>query len=247
MHGRFEIPPTPGGRFFGFVDPSGGSSDSFSLAIAYRRVDGVVVLAALREVRPPFSPEDVVDEFSKLLRTYGVHVVQGDRYAGEWPVERFQKYGIRYEQSAAPKSDLYRDLLPILNSGRCELLDHPRLVAQLCQLERRTARSGKDSIDHPPGAFDDVANACAGALVGAAGKVSIDWRRGAEMAAAMPPNPRFQQHRGPGRHMQSRFADFYSRQIGERRYAQMRRGIVPTVRTDGRTTPPGAEKESGDV
>jgi hypothetical protein len=33
-------------------------------------------------------------------------------------------------------------------------------------LERRTSRAGKDSIDHPPGAHDDIANAAAGALVG---------------------------------------------------------------------------------
>jgi hypothetical protein len=46
------------------------------------------------------------------------------------------------------------------------LLDNAKLIAQLCSLERRTARGGKDSIDHPPGgAHDDVANAVAGALV----------------------------------------------------------------------------------
>ena len=38
-----------------------------------------------------------------------------------------------------------------------------RLVNQLCGLERRTARSGKDSIDHGPGGHDDLANAVAGA------------------------------------------------------------------------------------
>ena len=38
----------------------------------------------------------------------------------------------------------------------------PRLAAQLCSLERRTARGGKDSIDHPPGGHDDLANAVAG-------------------------------------------------------------------------------------
>ena len=31
--------------------------------------------------------------------------------------------------------------------------------------ERRTARGGKDSIDHPRGAHDDVANAVAGAIM----------------------------------------------------------------------------------
>ena len=39
-----------------------------------------------------------------------------------------------------------------------------RLINQLCGLERRTSRAGKDSITHAPGAHDDVANAAAGAL-----------------------------------------------------------------------------------
>jgi hypothetical protein len=47
--------------------------------------------------------------------------------------------------------------------GEVDLLDSPRLVSQLTSLERRTARGGKDSIDHAPGAHDDVANAVAGA------------------------------------------------------------------------------------
>ena len=68
-----------------------------------------------------------------------------------------------------PKSDLYASFLPLLNSGRVELLDHPRLHAQLLALERRTARGGRDSIDHPPNAHDDVINAAAGALLAAAG------------------------------------------------------------------------------
>ena len=63
------------------------------------------------------------------------------------------------------KSDIYRDMLPLLNSRRCQLLDNRRLTSQLHGLERRTARGGKDSIDHGPGAHDDVANACAGAIV----------------------------------------------------------------------------------
>jgi hypothetical protein len=45
------------------------------------------------------------------------------------------------------------------------LLDIRRLITQLHGLERRTARGGKDSIDHGPGQHDDVANAVAGALV----------------------------------------------------------------------------------
>jgi hypothetical protein len=48
------------------------------------------------------------------------------------------------------------------------LLDDARLIAQLLSLERRTGGSGKDTITHPRGTHDDVANAAAGALVRAA-------------------------------------------------------------------------------
>jgi hypothetical protein len=106
-----------------------------------------------------------VEDFSTLLKSYGIRAVTGDRYAGEWPREQFRKHGIAYDLSAKPKSDIYRDLLPVLNSGQCELLDIPRLISQLINLERRTARGGRDSIDHPPGGHDDIINAVAGVLV----------------------------------------------------------------------------------
>ncbi len=162
--GRFELPPLSGTGYFAFVDPSGGSSDSMTLAIAHRHGE-MVLLDAVRERRPPFSPEGVVQDFAALLGTYGIREVHGDRYAGEWPRERFKLAGIGYELSEQPKSDLYRDMLPLLNSGKVELLDLPRLRTQLCGLERRTARGGRNSIDHSPGSHDDVANAVAGAVL----------------------------------------------------------------------------------
>jgi hypothetical protein len=161
---RRELPPVPGVTYRAFVDPSGGSADSFTLAIAHHE-DGKAVLDAIRERRPPFSPEEVVAEFAAVLKTYGVTTIVGDRYAGEWPPESFRHHGISYEVSGQAKSDLYREALPLLNSGRCELLDHPKLHAQLLSLERRVARGGRDSIDHPPNGHDDVVNAAAGALV----------------------------------------------------------------------------------
>jgi hypothetical protein len=36
------------------------------------------------------------------------------------------------------------------------------MINQFCSLERRTARGGKDSVDHPVGQHDDCANAVAG-------------------------------------------------------------------------------------
>jgi hypothetical protein len=164
MLGRYELPPLPNVQYAAFVDPSGGSADSMTLAIGHREEERVV-LDVIRERKPPFSPEAVVEEFATLLKTYRVGTCIGDRYAGHWPRERFEIHGITYQASAKPKSDLYRDLLPILNGGRAELLD-AKIISQLCALERRTARGGKDSIDHPPGQHDDVVNAVAGALTG---------------------------------------------------------------------------------
>ena len=135
-----------------------------TLAIAHQE-ESRVVLDVLRERRPPFSPEDVVKEFSEQMKAYRISKVSGDRYGGDWPHDRFRTHGIRYEAVSKPKSDLYLELLPMINSGQVELLDHRRLFAQLCRLERRTARSGRDTIDHAPGAHDDLANAAAGALV----------------------------------------------------------------------------------
>lgn len=157
-----------GARYQAFVDPSGGSADSMTLAIGHdEERDGrrVAVVDAIRERVPPFSPEDVTAEFAELLAAYGVREVEGDRYGGDWPAEAFKRHGITYTPAAKPKSDLYRDLLPTLNAGQAELLDHPKAVAQLCGLERRTARGGRDSIDHSPGAHDDLANVVAGLVV----------------------------------------------------------------------------------
>jgi hypothetical protein len=160
-----ELGPISGNSYFAFVDPSGGSSDSMTLAIAHNE-DGVGVLDAVRERRPPFSPAAVVEEFSELLRSYRLGSVMGDRYAGEWPRERFREHGVHYRVADKTKSGYYSAVLPILNSGKAQLLDNDRLVNQLILLERRVSRGGKDSIDHPPKGHDDVANAVAGALVG---------------------------------------------------------------------------------
>jgi hypothetical protein len=156
-----------------------------TLAIAHRNRDGLAVLDCIREVRPPFSPEAVVEEFAGVLRSFRISTVRGDRYAGEWPRERFAQHGVSYEPAEHTKGELYLAFLPMLNSRRCQLLDLPRLAAQLIGLERRTARGGRDSIDHPPGAHDDVANAAAGVLVGLGCSASgwLDYYRAQTEAA----------------------------------------------------------------
>ena len=162
--GRLRIPSIAGEHYVGFVDPSGGAQDSMTLGVAHTEGD-TAILDAVREVRPPFSPESVVADFVALLRSYGLSEVTGDRWGGEFVHEQFDKAGVTYRVSERTKNEIYRELLPLLNSKRVELLDLPQLAAQLAGLERRTARGGRDSIDHAPGAHDDVINAAAGALV----------------------------------------------------------------------------------
>ena len=70
-------------RYYGAVDPSGGSADSMTLAVGhYDYNKNTVVVDALREARPPFSPEFITIEFAKLLSTYHVDMITGDKYAG---------------------------------------------------------------------------------------------------------------------------------------------------------------------
>jgi hypothetical protein len=166
IHGRVDIPPALGRhRYVGFVDMAGGSGgDSATVGVAHRD-GGKAVLDHLSEMRSPFSPEAAVEHFAAVLARYGLRKVTGDKYAGEWPAEQFKKRGITYEASEKTKSEIYAAFLPMLNSGAIELLDDRRLTAQLLGLERRTAWGGRDSVDHRPGAHDDLINAAAGALV----------------------------------------------------------------------------------
>jgi hypothetical protein len=118
----------------------------------------------IKEFKPPFSPKAVIEQCCDLLKQYGIRKLTADRYAAEFVVEGFREHQITLEHSLKPKSQIYSEFLPLLNSKTCDLLDNPRLRTQLIGLERRVARSGKDSIDHSPGGHDDVANAVAGVL-----------------------------------------------------------------------------------
>jgi hypothetical protein len=135
-----------------------------TLGIAHR-AGGKAILDLLVEVKPPFSPADTVAAFCKTLKRYRVDTVVGDKYGGEWPRERFSEHDVFYKPCEESKSELYLELLAAINSKRCELLDHTRMRRQLLDLERRTARGGRDTVDHPPRKHDDLINAAAGALV----------------------------------------------------------------------------------
>jgi hypothetical protein len=161
-----ELPPVSNVTYHAFVDPAGGGADEFTMAIAHREGDHLVV-DLVRGRRG--SPAETVAEFSGILKRYGLRRVTGDRYAGRWPRDEFLRFGIEYRVSELDRSALYLELLAAINSGRVELPPCGIVKRQLAGLERRTSRSGRDSIDHAPGAHDDRANAIAGVV--AASKV----------------------------------------------------------------------------
>jgi hypothetical protein len=159
-----ERPYIAGKRYHAFADPAGGSGkDSFTLAIGHVE-DRIPTLDVIREFKPPFSPKAVIEQCADVLKQYGIRKVTADRFAAEFAVEAFREHQITLEHSLKPKSQVYSEFLPLLNSKTCDLLDHARLRMQLIGLERRVARSGKDSIDHGPGGHDDIANSVAGVL-----------------------------------------------------------------------------------
>ena len=119
---------------YGFADPSGGGGDSFTLSIGHKE-NGKVVQDALRARKG--DPHQIVKEYAEVLKKYQVREVSGDRYAGAWVSEAFQKEGIQYKASELNKSELYLEALPYISSGTVELLDLRELVKELRLLERR--------------------------------------------------------------------------------------------------------------
>jgi hypothetical protein len=163
VRGRFELPYVKGKHYHAFADPSGGRSDSMTMAIAHAE-GNVAVLDLLAERPAPFSPEQSVAAFAEILKRYRISEVVGDAYSGEWCASSFSRHGINYRHADKNRSELYLDFLPQIMSGQTQLLDDARITKQLCALERRPGRN-TDVIDHPGGGHDDIANSVAGVLV----------------------------------------------------------------------------------
>lgn len=165
--GCHELAYTEQQQYVASLDAAGGSGqDSMTWAVAHKEND-IAVLDVIGEVKPPFSPQAVVEQAATTFKAYRISRVKADKWGSGFVAESLAKFGITCEQNADPKSTVYGELLPLLTSHKVRLLDNPRLISQLCGLERKTARGGRDSIDHPQGAggHDDVINAAALALV----------------------------------------------------------------------------------
>jgi hypothetical protein len=175
-----ELKPRSGLTYNAFTDPSGGRHDAFTLAVGHfegTAVDGRFVLDLLRGHPAPHDPLAATREFAAVLRWFELSTVVGDNYSAEWVESAFRECGISYQRSDKPKSALYLEAQSLFARGAISLPDHPALLRELRLLERRTHRSGKDSVDHGWHGHDDFANACLGCAAHAmrGGAESLDW------------------------------------------------------------------------
>jgi hypothetical protein len=192
----YELPPNRGICYRCFVDAASGvpEGDSFAIAVSHKLGDRIVI-DAVREAKPPFSPTEVVNTvLLPLCKAYSISSVVGDAYAGEYPRELVRAAGISYELAAKHKSQLYQDpFLSLLNSRKIDLPRHERAINQICSLERSVQRSGRDQITHPVHGHDDISNAIAGAADLAYNFTLFDpsfrWATEDDSTAAVVPQP----------------------------------------------------------
>ena len=163
-----ERAPISGTRYVAFADAAGGTgSDSFAFAIAHREAS--YVLDVLREYKPRFTPAAVIAELAQLCKQYKISEVLGDKYAIGFHEAEWRIHGIKFIACEQTTSENYLRLLPQLMAGRVRLIDNTTLRHQLGALERRVGSGDHETVSHPhhANAHDDVACACAGALVAA--------------------------------------------------------------------------------
>jgi hypothetical protein len=179
MRGVSQLPPRDKVKRICTVDASGGGADAFTSSIM--ETDGrgptqTMTQILLRGWEKPrsaqISLEGVVAEIARLAKDHGLREVWGDRYTQRWIIEAFARHHITYrhphvKRDGKPiyldRSLAYLASESLFASGRIRILDHPRLIRELKNLERRPTQSG-DKIDHPTGQHDDYASVtCLGA------------------------------------------------------------------------------------
>jgi hypothetical protein len=86
--------------------------DSYVAVIAHKLPgnERVVVIDAIREVRPPFNAFEVINTvLVPLCKAYKIYKVVGDNFAGELAKEPIRRAGIGYELAEKHRSELYAD------------------------------------------------------------------------------------------------------------------------------------------
>jgi hypothetical protein len=164
-YGRpLELPPREGCRYSAFCDPSGGRNDAYVIAIAHKEGERVIADVVRGRVAP-FNPQDVTQEFAALAKQYHCTKIVGDGYSGDWVSTAWRDAGLAYERADKAKSQIYLEALPLWTRAQISIPEHKQLLRELRLLERRTHRSGKDTVDHGRNGSDDHCNALCGVAV----------------------------------------------------------------------------------
>lgn len=185
-----ELAPRGDFHYRAFVDAAGGvGSDSYSVCVAHRAGEQFVVdLVRGTTSGQLFDPQEVTRQYAELVKQYRILSVTGDSYAAEWVRTAWSKAGVSYVRSELPKSQLYLECAPLFARGLVRLPDHAKLLRELRLLERHTHRSGRDTVDHPRGEHDDLANSCCGVLRSLSNALSVytamDWVCGPDVDVA---------------------------------------------------------------
>ena len=204
--GRHELPPQSGVRYIAACDASRGGPDAFALTIVHAEGNGAerrIVQDVMRGWSKPRNGqtdlEGAVQDIAAIVKRYSVTTVCGDRYARGWVREAFRRHGISYQDATVRDKDgeavyldrsaAYLEVEPLFAQGAITILDHPHLLRELKNLERRPQAGGKDRVDHPRGQHDDYANA----LALAAAKAR---QGGVRPVVHVPDVPRIGEHHG---------------------------------------------------
>jgi hypothetical protein len=159
-----ELPYLDGLFYRAFCDASGGvGKDAYTVAIAHKEGEHYVV-DVVRGTKGAFDPQAVTEQYAGLCREYKIFTVTGDAYAAQWVAGAWTKTSVTYVRSDIPKSQIYLEAAPLFARGLVVLPDHQKLLRELRLLERRTHRSGRDTVDHGRNGHDDHSNAVCGVL-----------------------------------------------------------------------------------
>jgi hypothetical protein len=160
-----ELPPVSGVIYQAHCDASGGaiSGSGYSLCIGHKD-GGRFVIDVVRVRYGPFNPYEVTKEYAALCKQYGVTRIHGDKYAKEWTQSAWSDAGLVFVEADLSASDLYGEAEPIFMRGLIELPPHEAMIREFRLLERDLGTGGKETIGHPRGVFDDMANAVCGCL-----------------------------------------------------------------------------------
>jgi hypothetical protein len=165
--GVIERQPLAGLQYTAWLDASSGAGkDSFCCSIGHREGETAVIDCVI-EIRPPFSPPNAVALIASTLSSYGIRRATADRWGLAFVASEFERHQIALEYSDKASSEIFRQALPIIRSGRARLPDNDRMINQFVNLERRILPGGGERIGHPErgGHHDDIGVVVSGCLV----------------------------------------------------------------------------------